>query len=310
MGRALRIEYPGAHYHVTSRGNERKEVFRSQKDREQFLSYLESAVNRYGAVIHAYCLMTNHYHLLIETPDGNLAKIMQHINGAYTNYFNMKRKRSGHLFQGRYKAIVIEADEYAAQLSRYIHLNPVRVGMVSRPEDYRWSSYPDYIGMRKQPQWLTTTFILGYFGTGGEGYGAYRKFVEELLGREYESPLGEVVASTILGGESFVCELAEHHVGGKRQDRDLPAARLLTTRPSVQAILGAAQEVSDLGRVRRNAAIYLCHRYSGAGLKEIGERFGIKESAVSQASRRFEQLLERDKELQKRIEKIIIGLKV
>jgi len=110
MGRQLRIEYPGAHYHVTSRGSERKDVFKSQKDREQFLRYLESAVSRYDAVIHSYCLMSNHYHLLLETPAGNLSKIMQHINGAYTNYYNVKRKRSGHLFQGRYKAIVIEAD--------------------------------------------------------------------------------------------------------------------------------------------------------------------------------------------------------
>ena len=124
MGRPLRIEYPDAHYHVTSRGNERKDVFKSQKDREQFLSYLESAVSRYDAVIHAYCLMSNHYHLLLETPSGNLSKIMQHINGAYTSYFNVKRKRSGHLFQGRYKAIVIEADEYVQELSRYIHLKP------------------------------------------------------------------------------------------------------------------------------------------------------------------------------------------
>ena len=164
MGRPLRIEYSGAHYHVTSRGNEQKDVFKSQKDRERFLSYLESAVLRYGAVIHAYCLMSNHYHLLVETPSGNLSQIMKHINGAYTNYFNVKRKRAGHLFQGRYKAILIEADEYAKELSRYIHLNPVRVGMVSRPEDYQWSSYRDYIGQRKTPDWLKREFIIGYFG--------------------------------------------------------------------------------------------------------------------------------------------------
>ena len=147
-----------------SRGNEQKDVFKSQKDRERFLSYLESAVLRYGAVIHAYCLMSNHYHLLVETPSGNLSQIMKHINGAYTNYFNIKRKRSGHLFQGRYKAILIEADEYAQELSRYIHLNPVRVGMVSRPEEYQWSSYSDYIGQRKAPDWLKRELIIGYFG--------------------------------------------------------------------------------------------------------------------------------------------------
>jgi len=119
----LRIEYPGAFYHVTSRGNERKAIFKSRRDREKFLEYLESASQRYAAIIHIYCLMDNHYHLPIETPSGNLAQIKQHINGAYTTYFNVKRKRSGHLFQGRYRSILVEADAYAKELSRYIHLN-------------------------------------------------------------------------------------------------------------------------------------------------------------------------------------------
>jgi len=304
MGRQLRIEYPGAHYHVTSRGNERKDVFKSQKDREQFLRYLESAVSRYDAVIHAYCLMSNHYHLLLETPAGNLSKIMQHINGAYTNYFNVKRKRSGHLFQGRYKAIVIEADEYAQQLSRYIHLNPVRSNMVAKPEEYRWSSYSEYIGIRKSPEWLLTSFILDNFGKGEECFRNYRKFVEELLDRAYESPFGRVVASTILGSENFVSELTEKHVDGRQRDRELSAARKLMTKPSLQAILEAVKDISSKRRVTKNAGIYLCHKYSGAGLKEIGEKFGIKESAVSQASGRFVQALERDKELLKKIERV------
>src|SRR5512136_3371563 len=118
--------------------------FKRQRDREKFLEYLASATERYGAAIHAYCLMSNQYHLLLETPGGNLSQIMRHINGAYTTYFNVKRKRAGHLFQGRYKAILIEADEYLLELTRYIHLNPVRCGMVSRPEEHKWSSYNDY----------------------------------------------------------------------------------------------------------------------------------------------------------------------
>ena len=135
MARPLRIEYPGAFYHVTSRGNERKDIFKSQRDREKFLSYVESAVVRYGAVVHTWCLMSNHYHLLLETPAGNLSQIMRHINGAYTTYVNVKRKRAGHLFQGRYKAILVEADAYALELSRYMHLNPVRASMVVNPSN-------------------------------------------------------------------------------------------------------------------------------------------------------------------------------
>ena len=163
MARPLRICYPGAFYHVTSRGNEQKKVFKSRTDREKFLEYLDSASIRYGAVIHVYCLMDNHYHLFLETPSGNLPQIMRHINGAYTTYFNVKRERSGHLFQGRYKAILVDADEYAKELSRYIHLNPVRANIVKRPELYEWSSFQAYIGEKESPGWLNRDIILRLF---------------------------------------------------------------------------------------------------------------------------------------------------
>ena len=160
MSRPLRICFPGAFYHITSRGNERKDVFKSKSDKEKFLEYLESAVLRYKGVIHIYCMMSNHYHLLLETPSGILSQIMRHINGAYTNYFNKKRNRSGHLFQGRYKGVLVDIDEYAQELSRYIHLNPVRANMVEAPEQYAWSSYRYYTGFKKPPKWLKTDFIL------------------------------------------------------------------------------------------------------------------------------------------------------
>ena len=164
MAGALKITFPGAFYYVTSRGNERKNVFKSKADGLKFLEYLESATLRYEAVIHTYCLMDTHYHLLLETPSGNLPQIMRHINGAYTTYFNVKRARSGHLFQGRYKAILVGIDEYAKALSRYIHLNPVRAKIVETPEEYAWSSYRSYIGKQKPAKWLYRDFILGYFG--------------------------------------------------------------------------------------------------------------------------------------------------
>jgi REP element-mobilizing transposase RayT len=126
MTRPLRISFPGAFYHVTSRGNERRPISQSRRDFERFIGYLESATERYGARVHCFCLMTNHYHLLLETPRANLGAILHHLNTSYTNYFNKKRGRNGHLFQGRYKAILVEKDSYALELSRYIHLNPVR----------------------------------------------------------------------------------------------------------------------------------------------------------------------------------------
>jgi REP element-mobilizing transposase RayT len=302
MGRPLRIEYPGAYYHVTSRGNEQKDVFMSQTDRQKFLSYLESAVFRYGAVVHVWCLMNNHYHLLMETPSGNLSRIMQHINGAYTNYYNVKRKRAGHLFQGRYKAIIVEADEYAKELSRYIHLNPVNAGIVSRPEEYRWSSYREYIGLRKAAVWLKTEFVLGYFDKSLADAGLkYRKFVEDLLGQQCEGPLARAVAATILGKEGFVTKIAGRHLEGKQVDRDLPAVRKLLNRPTMDLIIQTVKAVMGKERVAEKAGIYFCHTRSGAKLKAIGERFGIGESAVTQASRRFARQFAEDEQLKRMV---------
>ena len=237
MARQLRIEFPGAFYHVTARGNERKAVFKSIKDREQFFSYLESASNRYGAIIHAYCLMDNHYHILIETPLGNLSKIMQHINSAYTTYFNIKRDRSGHLFQGRYKSILVEVDEYAKELSRYIHLNPVRAKMVKTPEEYQWSSYSYYADKRKAPEWLYRDFILGYFGKRlSTSQRNYREFVHSLVGEVYDSPFTDVIYSVILGSQEYAQEIKDTFLKKKPQDRELPSLLELVDRPDIDII--------------------------------------------------------------------------
>lgn len=283
MGRPLRITYPGAHYHITARGNEQKDIFKSRRDREQFLSYLESSVIRYGAVIHAYCLMNNHYHLLMETPEGNLPEIMRHINGAYTNYHNTKRKRAGHLFQGRYKAILIEADEYLMELSRYIHLNPLRSGLTEKPADHPWSSYLDYIGKRQAPSWLRLDAVETHFGNNEK----YRRFVEEMLGKDYESPLQGTVASTLLGSESYVRQIMGTHLDGKPLERDVPAIRELSKSRKIEQIFNGVEGVFGDAGLERKTGIYLAYRYTGAQLKEIGTYFGKKESAISQASRRF-----------------------
>jgi putative transposase len=300
MSRPLRIQYPGAFYHVTSRGNEQKAIFKSQKDREKFLEYLESAVVRYGAVIHVWCLMDNHYHLLVETPEGNLSQIMRHLNGAYTTYFNVKRKRAGHLFQGRYKAILVEADQYAAELSRYIHLNPVKAGIVDKPEGYVWSSYRNYIGRAKTTAWLETQFILSSFGsriTAAET--KYRQFVEEKLEKPFDSPLQAVVASTLLGSHEFVREVSEKHLGETPDERNMPAARELVQRPSIDEIILKVEDEIPEEKLLRNISIYLCQKYSGAKLKEIGKRFGITDAAVSQTSRRLVLKAETDSKLGK-----------
>ncbi|GFE59542.1 transposase [Geobacter sp. AOG2] len=305
MARPLRIEYPGAFYHVTSRGNEQKDVFKNQRDRERFLVYLASATERYGAVIHAYCLMGNHYHLLLETPGGNLSQIMRHINGAYTTYFNVKRKRAGHLFQGRYKAILVEADDYAAELSRYIHLNPVRVGIVERPEHYQWSSYRNYCGESEPPEWLKTGFILGCFGKkSADAHKKYRAFVEDRLGKEYESPLRRAIGASILGSPAFVEEIAATHLKGK-EDRNIPVLRQFAMRPTPEQIIEDVEaEFGEDIKLARRASIHLCHKYSGMRLKELGECFNVRDTGISEASRRFARELEEDRKLMEVVERI------
>lgn len=306
MSRPLRIEYPGAFYHVTSRGNEQKDIFRSKKDRERFLHYLETATGRYGAAVHAYCLMGNHYHILLETPLGNLSQIMRHINGAYTTYFNVKRKRAGHLFQGRYKAILVDADEYAKELSSYIHLNPVRSGMAEKPEEYTWSSYKYYVGKAKHPAWLKTDFILGYFDMKeSSAQKKYYRFVEIVIGKSYESPLKSVVASAILGNKVFVTEIIEKYIDREKRDRNLPTLRNLQKKRSIDEICTAVAKVAeDDKRLAKGMSIYIYHRYSGAKLRKIGDFFGISESGVTRASQRFGVKLEGDKGLKKLLSKI------
>lgn len=311
MSRPLRIEYPGAYYHVTSRGNEQKDVFKSQRDREKFLEYLASATERYGAVIHAYCLMSNHYHLLLETPEGNLSQIMRHINGAYTTYFNIKRKRAGHLFQGRYKAILIEADEYLTELSRYIHLNPVRVRIVERPEQYQWSSYRSYISQNTPPEWLKTEFILGYFAQKtADAHNRYRTFVEDRLGKEYESPLKRTIGTSILGSAAFIEEITTAHLKGK-EDGNIPALRQLACRPTPEEIVKTVKtEFPEDEKLVRRASIHICHKHSGLKLGGIGESFNVRDTAISEASRRFVRELEKDKMLREAVERIKTKLNI
>ncbi len=306
MARPLRINYSGAFYHVTSRGNERKNVFKSKRDREKFFEYLDSATQRYDAVIHVFCLMDNHFHLLIETPSGNLSQIMRHINGAYTTYFNVKRARSGHLFQGRYKAILVEIDEYAKELSRYIHLNPVRAKMVKTPEEYEWSSYQFYIGVKKPPEWLYRDFILGYFGGKVSiAQKEYRHFVNTMFNEEYDSPLDEVVSSTLLGSPGFITFIKDKFLSGKKPDKDLPALKALVEKASMQDIFDEVESVfGKEPALGRNVKMFLSQRYTGEKLKDIGTHFGIGESGVSQASRRVNDKIRKEKKFRRKIRKV------
>ncbi len=203
MTRPLRITYSGALYHITARGNEKKDIFFSDSDRSRFLTTLGNVVRSYNWICHGYCLMDNHYHLLIETPEGNLSEGMRQLNGMYTQSMNKVRGRVGHLFQGRFKAFLVEQETYLREVARYIVLNPVRAKIARRPEDWRWSSYRAMVGIRAVPDFLTTQNILRRFSSTKKiAIQRYRDFVYEGIGAR--SPFHNVQHGTLLGSQQFV----------------------------------------------------------------------------------------------------------
>ena len=229
MARPLRIEYEGAFYHATARGNERKRIFFSSSDCQRFKEYLREAKEKYHFLLHGYVLMSNHYHLLMETPEGNMSRVMHFINASYTSHINRKHQRSGHLFQGRYKAILVDKDNYLLELSRYIHLNPVRAQIVSRPEDYAHSSYRFYI-LGEEQNLVSRDLIWSMISSDPQSAARrYREFVESMIGREAESPLKGAHGGLVLGGERFVKEALIRVKEETLQHQDIAQRRALQT---------------------------------------------------------------------------------
>jgi putative transposase len=307
MARPLRIEYPGAFYHVMARGDDRKAIFRDDKDRLCLLEVVRKAAERYRLSLHAYCLMDNHYHLLVESAEANLSVSMRYINGQYAGFINRSRGRSGHLLQGRYKAIVVDKEAYGLELSRYIHLNPVRAGMVRTPQAYRWSSYRSYLG-REEVAWLETAWTLGQFAKNPKpARELYRKFTEEGLRGGLENPFAGVVGGILLGRESFMKKIQSIlSRGWKGRERDLPALRAVKPYPSVTRIDRLVRSnFQEAPKEGRKVAIYLSHRHSGVPLREIGRQFGgISESGVTQVVRRLLEQKAKEKSLELKVFRI------
>ena len=280
MARPLRIEYPGALYHVTSRGNARQAIFIDDTDRSGFIDALGEAVARFGWLCHAYCLMDNHYHLLIETPAANLARGMRQVNGVYTQRFNRRHGRDGHLFQGRYRAILVERDSYLLELSRYVVLNPVRAGMVDRPDDYAWSSYGATLGRTPAPDFLTTDWLLGQFGKRrGTARKRYQRFVQDGIGAP--SPWEALKGQVLLGSETFVDSLAPL-LDDAAAVADVPKRQRRLTRPSLAKVLAGAEGAAKAKRNRLIAAAHLDHGYT---LAEVGRHLGLHYTTVSKVVR-------------------------
>lgn len=275
MARPLRIEFPGAVYHVTSRGNARADIFTVSSDRHLFLDALEEVIKRFNWLCHAYCLMDNHYHLMIETPEGNLSRGMRHLNGIYTQAFNRRHGRVGHIFQGRFKAIVVEKERHLLELCRYVVLNPVRAGLAEKPEEWTWSSYAATAGFRNAPASLCVDWVLGHFGTNSdEAYARYRRFVADGMGAE--SPWTSVTGQIFLGSDAFLDTLREP-VGEKAQMGEVPRRQRLMTRPLLTDLFSRTGK----DKRSRNEAIRRAHLEFGYTLKEIAEQLDLHYTTVS-----------------------------
>lgn len=315
MARPLRIEYEGALYHVTARGNERGKIFFSKRDYQKFREYLADVRAKYGFILHAYVLMSNHFHLIVETPQGNLGKIMHHLNGSYTTYFNIKRKRSGHLFQGRYKAILVDKDSYLLELSRYLHLNPVRTKMAVKPEEYPHSSYISYVSDQKDEIVTSDTILTMLTEEPVEARERYRIFVESALGEEQKSPLEKVYGGMILGKEGFIRETLSRLESKQREGVEVSHRKALRATQNTEETLstlclhyGITRETLT-GAKRseaRKAGIYLLKKFTGATNSEIGELFGgLTYSAIAKCFQTFSQEVKNNRGLQERLKQVI-----
>jgi len=329
MARPLRIEYPGAWYHVTSRGNERGEIFRDDKDRKRFLEALQESVERFRVEVHCYVLMSNHFHFLLRTLEANLSRFMQRFNTAYTTYYNLRHHRAGHLYQGRFKTVVVEADEYLKELSRYLHLNPVRLkkhkeltieekGKILK--GYRWSSVPGYMELMKRDEFVTYEAVLGYMaGDTEEGRKRYGDFVVAGLRKGMRNPLKKARGGAVLGSDSYIEWVRKTFIDGKEWTRkEQPQVRSLRGVIPVGEIARVVGEEygvrgEELLRSRsrwreaRRVMIEVNYRLnmSYRPLEQLGDELGgIGGAAVANNHMRLQKQMLKDRRLAKRVKQI------
>jgi REP-associated tyrosine transposase len=274
MARPLRIEFPGAVYHVTSRGNARQVIGMDERDRTLFLTLLAHVIDRFGWLCHAYCLMDNHYHLLVETPQPNLSRGMRQLNGRYTQTFNRHHRRVGHLFQSRFTAILVEKESHLLELCRYVILNPVRAKLVTHPRFWAWSSYRATAGEGTGPVWLSSEWILGQFGKRHrEAQLRYREFVAE--GREAPRPWEQLQGQIYLGSEDFI---AQHQPD--RVIREIPRRQTQAKRPSLKELFQRRGAEARL--------IAVAYQQYGYRLHEIAHHLDVHYATVSRRLKQAE----------------------
>jgi REP element-mobilizing transposase RayT len=285
------LEFAGAFYHVTARGDRQEPIFLADSDRRTFLDLLNKEVTQQGWRCYAYCLMKNHYHLLLETPEPNLVRGMRRLNGVYTQAFNRRRKQSGHVFQGRYKAILVDKDHYLLELCRYIVLNPIRAKMVKKPEEYNWSSYRATAKMIAPPTWLAVEEVLRLFAG---SRATYRKFVREGLAQP--SVWEELRGQIYLGDDRFLARMQA--LVDSKVVQGISKAHRTPKRPHPEEILTtvgqayglAAAQVLDRSHPEAYwVAVYLLRRVGNLSLREVAGRVGVTAARISQIQTKMEQ---------------------
>ena len=315
MSRPLRIQYPDAWYHVMNRGRRSEEIFTGKDDYTVFIDLLKELVEDYNVKIAAYCLMPNHYHLLVQTPDANISRSMRHLNGVYTQRFNRIHHSDGQLFRGRYKSILVDADSYLLELLRYIHRNPLESGLVENLQKYSWSSHKGYLSGAKKWDWLHKDFILSLFSKNEtESIRRYRQFVSKMILEDINQILARKKLPAVMGSKNFVEKIKEKFFSNKSHE-EVPESRFLA--PDVDRIM---EEVCKLYKVDkndlfssrrgyfnepRNVSIYLIRCLRGDTLKVVGKAFGIdKNSTISSVIERVKREMRKNKNINRRVKNL------
>lgn len=320
MSRPLRIEYPGAWYHVMNRGRRSESIFSDKKDFLMFIDLMIESSEMWNVNIAAYCLMTNHYHILLQTPGGNISRFMRHINGVYTQRYNRRHKLDGQLFRGRYKSILVSDDSYLLQLVRYIHKNPVKADVVKDMEKYEWSSHRGYLSYAQKWKWLHKDYIFYMLTTKKQGrLKPYTDFMRQDDSKEIKQLFSRKNLPSVFGPESFITRIKEQYYF-KKKNYEVPNAKTLG--PDHQKIISSVCDLygvsfNDLLLTRRgvfneprNVAVYLLRHLRGESLSGIGKLFGINAySTVSSIIRRVSKLVATDKVIRNRIKRIQNSIK-